>query len=724
MQDPQTSHLFARIIGNKQSGVVWGLIALAVLGGANLLAFYEHYEGRLTFPWDFIGGYHAQAFAWYADGSFFNPPKWFAWGDLGFPGYWSLQSGAFYFPLVLLDVLNQPYTVYVATFLQALHVLAGSIGLYLLMRTLRFEPLLALLGALAFHFSASFYSNAQHVDIVRATALLPWLMWCVHPDNLLRSRARPVVAALILFQFLIAAYPGAIVSVAYTLIVFVGAYLLRQSHQRRAYLLLALALVGASATAMSMVKWLAPFMEGDLITTGGGVRMALEPPLVLTFALPYAKPFLPNDLTMRSLWLPVGFLMGLAFLSRLSYAAKVSLILVAMAIGFAGVTPMVFAKPLPLPGFGLSRFPLADWRPIMHIGLIVLACEGWRNATTRLDPKFVVFRSLLAGAGFLILAWFAVAQGYGPADILRAARIVSITLVLTLALTATATLIRAARLRLSSLILIGLAVLATVDAYGFHRREDIPWRIAWNPAVERQLFGGMVTQEGAADREELALERRPERLVIGDGYEAAVTLKNSEAYNKCFYASLHCVLGYTNLRLSEPHLRYRQIITDPVQGPKLLAFVRQPQKLLVLPREADLALGEIPLQPNDAEIESFVSGVEGRVTGYGGSWARYKLSSPHEVRVVENEIWTHGWSVRFCRNGDCLPPREPEHTAEYLRTWTVPAGTWDIELDFQVRSERYAWLLFFFGACLMLAAGSSIPQFLRRPEPAELSGPR
>ncbi|HEX2134460.1 MAG TPA: hypothetical protein VHG30_00930, partial [Microvirga sp.] len=134
---------------------MWGLGALAILAAVNVVMFLSHYAGRLTFPWDFIGGYHAHAYGWYADGSVFEPPQWFPWSDLGFPAYWSLQSGAFYLPLALLDAVGQPYTIAAATWLQSLHVLVGSLGMYVLLRTLRFEPAVAILGALAFHFSST-----------------------------------------------------------------------------------------------------------------------------------------------------------------------------------------------------------------------------------------------------------------------------------------------------------------------------------------------------------------------------------------------------------------------------------------------------------------------------------------------------------------------------------------------------------------------------------------
>ncbi len=36
------------------------------------------------------------------------------------------------------------------------------------------------LGAFVFQFFGGFYSNAEHVDIIRAFALTPWLLYSFH----------------------------------------------------------------------------------------------------------------------------------------------------------------------------------------------------------------------------------------------------------------------------------------------------------------------------------------------------------------------------------------------------------------------------------------------------------------------------------------------------------------------------------------------------------------
>lgn len=180
----------AAIRGNHRIRVFiahqWPLLALLA---TNLSTFWPHYLGRATFPWDFVGGYHTQSFGWFDNGSVFAPPAWFPWGEMGFPSFLALQSGAWYAPLALLDAVGVVYTIHVATMVQVLHVLAGALGVYALLRQSGCSRGVALLGGIAFHFGAAFYSNQQHVDIVRAAALFPWLLYVLRPDFLAKRWA-------------------------------------------------------------------------------------------------------------------------------------------------------------------------------------------------------------------------------------------------------------------------------------------------------------------------------------------------------------------------------------------------------------------------------------------------------------------------------------------------------------------------------------------------------
>src|SRR5690606_22591021 len=103
-----------------------GSLPVAVLAIVNVLMFLPHYMGRMTFPWDFLAGYHASSFGWYKAGSLLAPPVWLPWSDMGYPAFLALQSGAWYLPLALLDALGVDYSIHVATAVQCAHVLRSE----------------------------------------------------------------------------------------------------------------------------------------------------------------------------------------------------------------------------------------------------------------------------------------------------------------------------------------------------------------------------------------------------------------------------------------------------------------------------------------------------------------------------------------------------------------------------------------------------------------------
>ena len=49
------------------------IVPILVIVILHLGLYRSHYLGISTFPWDFLDGYHAPMYSWYADGSFLNP---------------------------------------------------------------------------------------------------------------------------------------------------------------------------------------------------------------------------------------------------------------------------------------------------------------------------------------------------------------------------------------------------------------------------------------------------------------------------------------------------------------------------------------------------------------------------------------------------------------------------------------------------------------------------
>jgi hypothetical protein len=168
------------------------LDVLALIG-LNLLIFSGSYSGAETFPFDFGGTYYALPAYWIASISHGEWPGWVPYLGMGYPFAAQPQSGFFYPVFWLFAALRLPYTLQLASAVQALHVAAGALGMYLLAGRVYVSRPVALVAGSAWMLFGGFYSNAQHPDIVRAFSLLPWLVWAfwLEPDRVrLRHLAR------------------------------------------------------------------------------------------------------------------------------------------------------------------------------------------------------------------------------------------------------------------------------------------------------------------------------------------------------------------------------------------------------------------------------------------------------------------------------------------------------------------------------------------------------
>ncbi|MBL9108783.1 MAG: hypothetical protein JNM74_05915, partial [Myxococcales bacterium] len=186
--------------------------ALVTLTLANVVTFWSHYRGDAQFPWDFPMSYYGFVAYWTTAVSHGVLPEWMPFQEMGYPFFANLQTGITYPPLWFFPLSGVVYTMHAAVIFQVLHVLWGAIGAYALGRS-RFSPIAALLLGMSYHFFGGFYGNAQHPDIVRAFAWLPWLLLSVQilPGQTklaLRNLAIPLVVMCVVTG----SYPGNVAS--------------------------------------------------------------------------------------------------------------------------------------------------------------------------------------------------------------------------------------------------------------------------------------------------------------------------------------------------------------------------------------------------------------------------------------------------------------------------------------------------------------------------------
>lgn len=347
---------------------------MTLLVAQQVLLFGGYWSGALTPPWDFYGSYTAEAFAWWADGSFFDPPAWmpYQWG--GYAAAASVQNSAWYLPVGATVVVGGP-TVRVAAVLSALHVAGGALGAYVLVRRWVGPGAPAVFALVAYGFATPFFANASHVDIGRAAAWLPWVALIASPRWPWHRRWSVQVAALLLWQFAVSSYPGVVVMAGYALLVAVIGWQ-ASTRPRTGAFLVPLAVAGLAAVGLSLVKYLPTALVRGLEGAPAASVPTFDKAILATVFLPHDVDFLPMDVTMRSFFVVAPVLVLVAFAPVRWAATRAALALV--------VVPVVLGIPrwpwwdqvAALPGLGISRFRMMDARTVLVLGLVVLAAAG------------------------------------------------------------------------------------------------------------------------------------------------------------------------------------------------------------------------------------------------------------------------------------------------------------------------------------------------------------
>ncbi len=684
---------------------------LLVLFAENLVLFSRHYFAGAGFPWDFVGAYYAAPAFWTQAVQHGMFPQWMPYQWLGYPFFLNIQTSLFYPPLWLFPALHIPYTLHAAIVLQCLHVLAGSLGMYALLRVLLRSRREALIGAFAYQFFGGFFSNAEHVDIVRAFAFSPWLLYTLSIRRSDPAIPRRLLAApLAMFAFVTGAYPGATLGAfavggVYPLLQAAFASAGKPGERRRSAIRVALAFamlaigIGMAAAAIGP----------PLLYRQEFARSNLGPPSQTTFRLAHFAGLvlintgLPGDISMTSTF--VGFLAVAAFflipwraLRAMGPVAGVALFAGLMAGGPANPFYRFVRGAFSL--FGSSRFPIADYRGWIAVGLIACAASSLRSLRRRTLSRGRIISGLVVLVAFTGWAFPVAYATVGSSRSIAAA-------VAALVASVAAVLLWQARQgRPWKLAVAGLLAIIALDA----ARMYLPIRGVWmvpdeigvcrtfcKPPAIMHDRGLIVAPEVLAGLN----GPRPARLELGfDGYKASGYL-----------------LGTFNGRDNGNMLLESKRAIDAVP------WTRRYMRAAWMPLLFDPALaarGRIP-DPS-ARPESLVPGSVAQ-TYYGLDRITYDVRLPQPALFVENESFFTGWTARLSDR-----PETPAAIAINggLRAWNLPAGRYRMEATF--RLPRFTELVVLMAGCWFLWIAALALRFRFRGKeprwPMRSPGPR
>lgn len=652
-----------------RTGARW-LLILAAVGLQNLLYFSLHYTQGWMVPWDFIGPYYALPQYWIEAAHAGVSSSWIPFQGMGYPIHLNVQSGFHYLPLQWFAWVDWPYTLTSAVVLQGLHVAFGALGAAWCAHLLRLDWKLALLAALAYQGFGGFYGNASHPDIVRAYALLPWLMAPVVAPWTASNRFHVGVALVPLWTQMMwtGGYSGNAIATLALLGGVTGvrtAFLWRDRPARWSGLAL-LAALGIGTLLAAPALWPAFMERAEMARSYAVGRLNydyLQWTDVWALTLRTESDLFGHDLTMRSLYLglPVLALLALRCLrggwAAAAVPAAVFLLSLGMASGVLHGWVIDWVPPL-----GYSRFVLADYRGLMALSLLLLGLQALQPVAT--EPPgarpwwhhlwWTPVAALVIGAHWM--------QGSGSIPSLAAIlqwQLVGFSLA-------------------ACILLVGRAMASTggtgpapwiVLVLGLMLPLD--WlRVHWNapyfqsPDVHAWIEQRIGTEADLRSRLQKALteppQTRPARVHIT---AAEVDRLPWQGYLSGAYM-MEDSAGPMHL------IRQQKILKDPW----LRAFAKRPWTALWLPDGPSIT----------AEAMTSAPPAPLRSVRYGTDRIEYEVDLPRAGRVVENEIHSGGWTGLIA--GQKISPFD----AHDFRAWNLPAGKYRFVAVFEPPHQRRA----------------------------------
>jgi len=654
-------------------------LPIGVLAVENLAVFDRHYFGGAGFPWDFIGSYYAAAAYWTEAVARGPLPMWMPFQSMGYPFLLNLQTGLFYPPMWVFPLLRIPYTLPAAVVLQCLHVFAGALGMYALGRALLRSRREALLAAFCFQLFGGFYSNAEHVDIVRSFALTPWLLWAAVPPRAAEARALPRRILLVpLFVFLMATggYPGNLLAALFLVAVFAACVLVQRGFARAAWAwAAALGLAMALGLGMAAIHLGPAWMYRDEMLRYHNADQIFRASLGVVHlpGLVLQNRGMPLDRSMTSTWVGFAVLAGICFLARSSWKRfwpYVAVALLAAAMAAGNSLPLAPLVRRLLPPLGYSRFPASDYRGFFAMLLILLAAAGWRDLRhRRVTPLGFLLRFLpvVLFAAWSIVRVYPVSEYWSQPALAEACVV--------------ATLVALVLWRVSrpAVGLVALLAAISLDAgrvlpriAGWIEKDLIAVCRQFAPTPAKMYDAGLVvdptlfrTHQGP----------RPARNDSDGLYRASGYLQGD-----FLVADFGAAAG----------LRARDAMT---RDRRYLSFMCLEWTPLVL--EAPPATSGTGAAGTDIEIPMLwprmrKSGPDPRILqeSFGIDWARYRVDSDQPFLLVENEVYFPGWELRREGGGAAPQPQPAVRVNENLRGWILPAGRYTFETRFRLRGFR------------------------------------
>jgi hypothetical protein len=614
---------------------------------------------------------------------------------MGYPFAMNVQTGLTYAPLWVFPALGLEYTLRAANIFQALHILAGSVGMFLLVRA-RFGRIWpAGVAGVAFQLFGGFFSNGEHVDIVRAFSLVPWALWSLllsdepprtvrlwHWDFSTRLRLRNLLLPLVLGLFVTGSYVGNMIAglLLFAVFALVQGGLLALARPiwpalRDTLCLALLATVGVALAAPYLVPALTFLPQNVRVDYNGQIErwyLGRWATMHLLFPSSVGYDHFPgghlNCRSMYGMQLPI-VLFPLLFLVRrrdlprlLPFLAMTAL---AVIMCFEPCVPLSREVLRLLPPLGMSRFPVGDYRLFLYLGLLLPCVAGLRRLLEQPGrlPLRMFGRLVLGTCVLLFLAAHLIDHCIPESNRLAFLRVFAVQVA---CLAAFLLIVWLARPGLRRRLAIGLSLPAlclacmwpiAMDLEGYWKQPD--------ELVEQFHYGlhGVTLKEGG-------------RLSVEQLFRRPVPTPRPARQNVEVFHHAAC-RGYVNgtFMLTDYGGHRGRCWNQATSNAELRRFMAEPSRLVgFAPPAAGATAAELPSIPEKG------AGLltDWRVVRYGRNQLVYEVALDRSALVVENELYDAGWQGQLA-DGSQL---RPIPVGGALRGWLLPAGRHRLELSY------------------------------------------
>jgi len=661
---------------------------VAVIVFIVLYVFRGYFLGNTAPPWDFYGDYYTQAFSWWDLGSFFHPTTYLPYLISGYPSHLGLQVSSYYLPVGIVAEFFG-YTLENAVRLQGLTILFGIAGTYLLARLQLFKKPTSVLMGLTYLFSAGFFSNASHIDIVRAWAFFPWLLIALKPIEKLRSW-QILFASVLWFQFFVGSYPGNIASYFYAFLAWIVINLYTNREKLKVSLVFYTLTIGIGIL-LSMPKYL-PFL-----LTGSGPKIQnqviVDLGIVSTLFFPYGGSgqsgdiILPNDLTQRTFYIiPLAVLIAFfANRKNINYVIGMTFISLAIILGIDTAIFPHWQENLPL--LNVSRFRTIDFKPVLVLGLSLLTGLGYERILAKKDFKlYVILPRFYAAIGFAtVVAVFAKISDLLNSDIHFGLYwlIFSIAILFAILLIKIKMLVNL--IAMTSFLIIGLS---------WAGHFENPWNE--NRVNTEKLYFGDISNNIIESQNTKVLVTRPAR--VGPEFpipypgEMIIQFWNSNELKRVFTTG-----GYVTIKGEKTFQSYIKTALDP-ESQNIMNFISRESSAIFV--ETSITEIDTCLVKNDCKIIN----AEYEYQQWKPGEISIKVTKLNEpAQIIINEVNWPGWKYEVCdTKGICIQKAVSQNSEQILLSTVLKENDLNIRFFFETPGMKYAWTLFYAGIILLL----------------------